>query len=219
MRHNAFTRGPVGRRLTTCGSESVANHAACLRGVRSRFFVRCSRISIRCQPNVPPELRPGSTNAMRTIPFYEITGRCSADAFPGSRADRGSCNRDSLRRRPARPAAVAPAVAAANPRGIARAGVALITAVVASTAGEHGQERRRGQNEKCMSHVRCFLFFSGSQAGLQRLGCGNWVETLGTTSGEITPRIQKNGKTALRRKTRNLECGNLLPLSAELCEA
>jgi len=44
-----------------------------------------------------------------------------------------------------------------NRSGPARAGVALIAAVVAGATAEHGQQRRRGQDEKCMSHVQCFL--------------------------------------------------------------
>ena len=90
-------------------------------------------------------------------PNYDLRGRCSADAFPGSRAGRGSYNRDSLLRRPARPAAALAAAGWRDPCGITRAGVTLVAAVVASAAGQHGQERRGGQKEKCMSHVRCFL--------------------------------------------------------------
>ena len=146
-------------------------------------------------------------------------------------------------------------LATANSTSIGWARVALITGVVASAAGKHGEERRRRQDEKCMSHFRCFLspacsarrsFRIGSaggrtgpiatehskdidwcsgrrrrpgqlsrrlrtfrinafQARLQQPGCGNWVETLETTSGGITVRIQKNVKTAARRKTRTFE--------------
>ena len=67
-------------------------------------------------------------------------------------------------------------------RGLGLACLALIAASVAGTAAERGEDRRRGQNEKCMSHVRCSL--------------------LETTSGGITPRIQKNVKTVVCRKIR-----------------
>ena len=175
------------------GPDSVANHAACLRGVRSRFFMRAfvERISIRFQRN-KFRVTKSRADALR-MGFQEVArtaGRVIRVAYDATRT---GLRRPRLFR----------LLPAANPRG--RAG-ARITAVVASAASENGEERRRGHTCR-MSDVSFLLRLLEPYS--RGPSCGNWVETLGRTSGEITARIQKNDKTRILAKLKTRKIGDL----------
>lgn len=90
-------------------------------------------------------------------PFFyahrDLMGRCSGDAFPGSRAGRDSCNRDSLPCHPARPVAAVVDLALPFPRSSDCSGTDC-------SRGWHSRRTRPGtptRPERKM-HVACPMF-------------------------------------------------------------
>ena len=187
----------------------MTNHAASLRGVRSRFSLRSSKPEAQARgPNC--RLARGSGSDPR------FTGRCSADGFPGSRAGREAYNTGNSRRRwdrrrpgasaglPGQPATW-PSLAGAGAL-VAEAGTLAADARIKVTAARiaavvAGATRQAPPGPPIRPEIKSF-FACADSFDAAKIGTGPVIESSppGKTSGEITARIQKNVKTVLQRK-------------------